>query len=359
MVKFSHSRFKTILLTAFMEWSLVVVYPKITRLVCRVAGRSFVGTPLNRNKDWIKTSCIYTRDTFMAAVKLREWNPTFRNVVKYFIPEYNQMQRHNRDAERHLIPLIQEREKAEKRGDLIYTNTAIDWVRDAMPKGDKKDYHFQAVSALAYNAASIHTTSQLVLNSLYDLAARPEYIEILREEEKHVLNESGGEWSLDDMAKLKKMDSFMKEVQHHQGAPVAAFQRKVIQIITLSDGTYLKAGTWLLAPTVAISHDSEIYENLEDFDRLRYYKLRERSDLDEKKNQFASTSKNMMHFGAGRHACPGRWVASHEIKLILATFVLNYDIKVREDVGRPKNILFQWKYILDPTKEILFKSLKA
>lgn len=92
-----------------------------------------------------------------------------------------------------------------------------------MPKGDKKDYHFQAVSALAYNAASIHTTSQLVTNSFYDLAARPEYIEILREEAKHVLNESGGEWPLDDMAKLKKMDSFMKEVQRHQGAPVGIY----------------------------------------------------------------------------------------------------------------------------------------
>jgi cytochrome P450 len=35
-----------------------------------------------------------------------------------------------------------------------------------------------------------------------------------------------------------------------------------------------------------------------------------------------------MGFGYGRHACPGRFFAANEIKLILARIVLQYDLRM-------------------------------
>jgi cytochrome P450 len=139
----------------------------------------------------------------------------------------------------------------------------------------------------------------------------------------------------------------------------ASFQRQVIKPITLSDGTLLKPGTMLFTPSQAISWDPTLYENPEEFDGLRYYNLRQRSAADENKHQFVSTSKNEMHFGGGRHACPGRWFASHEIKLILATLLLNYDMKLKEGEGRPKSILFQWQFVPDQTVKILLKKVEV
>ena len=136
---------------------------------------------------------------------------------------------------------------------------------------------------------------------------------------------------------------------------IASFNRKTVQPITLSDGTYIPAKTLLLAPSMAISSDPEIYENPDQFDGLRYYRLRERSPQDANRHQFATVSKTMMHFGEGRHACPGRFFASHEIKMILADLVLQYDFKLKDGEGRPKNILYQSLHFPDPTKEILFK----
>ncbi|KAF4637272.1 hypothetical protein G7Y89_g787 [Cudoniella acicularis] len=170
-------------------------------------------------------------------------------------------QKHNADVKRFLTPLIKEREAGEKSDDYVKPNTAIDW--------------------LGYGGASIHTTSQLVTNSLFNLAAHPEYTDMLREEAKHVLIESGGQLTLASMAKLRKMDSFIKESQRFGGAFVASFQRKVKKPITLSDGTYLAPGTWASAPSLAISYDPTIYENPEEFDPLRYYKLREHSEARE------------------------------------------------------------------------------
>lgn len=77
--------------------------------------------------------------------------------------------------------------------------------------------------------------------------------------------------------------------------------------MTLSDGTYLPKGTLLMAPTLAISADPEVYPEAGRFDGLRFYKMRKQSAADDHKFQLTSTSKTMLHFGTGRHACPGRW----------------------------------------------------
>lgn len=63
----------------------------------------------------------------------------------------------------------------------------------------------------------MNTTSQLITNAIFNLATYPEYVPILKEEIDSVLEESGGEWTLESMGKLKKLDSFMKETLRYNG----------------------------------------------------------------------------------------------------------------------------------------------
>jgi cytochrome P450 len=137
-------------------------------------------------------------------------------------------------------------------------------------------------------------------------------------------------------------------------ALIATFTRKTAKDITLSNGTFLPRNTFLIAPALAISFDTSLFPNAESFDGLRFYNLRQQSPEDENRHQLTSIGKTMVHFGAGRHACPGRWLASVEIKLILATLILQYDLKLK-DGARPKSILFQAQQLVDPTAEVLFK----
>ena len=64
---------------------------------------------------------------------------------------------------------------------------------------------------------SVNTTSQLITNSIFNLAAYPEYAPVLRQEIESVLKECGGEWTLESMGNLKKLDSFVKETLRHSG----------------------------------------------------------------------------------------------------------------------------------------------
>ncbi len=70
------------------------------------------------------------------------------------------------------------------------------------------------------------------------------------------------------------------------------------------------------------------------FDGLRYYKLRE-NNTDSHKYQFASLDGVNMNFGAGRYACPGRYFASMELKLLLAQLLLKFDFQFPPGQGRP------------------------
>jgi cytochrome P450 len=66
-----------------------------------------------------------------------------------------------------------------------------------------------AIRVLVLNFASIHTTSNSLAHALYHLAARPEWADPLRAEAADVLG--AGAWTKAAMARLVRMDSFLRE----------------------------------------------------------------------------------------------------------------------------------------------------
>jgi len=62
-----------------------------------------------------------------------------------------------------------------------------------------------------------------------------------------------------------------------------------------------------------------------------------------------------LSFGAGRHACPGRFFAAMELKVLLAYIICNYDFKLTTDGARPKNTFFSFSCMPDFDTELMFK----
>ena len=56
---------------------------------------------------------------------------------------------------------------------------------------------------------------------LYNLAANPQYIQALRDEVEPIVKEEG--WSKAAVAKMYKVDSFMKETQRMNGLSLGEF----------------------------------------------------------------------------------------------------------------------------------------
>ena len=128
--------------------------------------------------------------------------------------------------------------------------------------------------------------------------------------------------------------------------------------ITLSDGTKLPKGTYISAAAEAILHDDENIESASTFDGFRYSKRRSQNPQEERLHQFGMTDMRNLHFGHGKYACPGRFFASCEIKLVLAHLILRYDFKFPEGCGRPANMTAHDLSFPDMSREILMRDRK-
>lgn len=94
------------------------------------------------------------------------------------------------------------------RGDLPEKyNDAMEWM-ERCAKGRPYD---AAIAQLTFSVAAIHTTSDMLVQVLYDICAYDGLTEELRAEATAVLKADG--WTKTALHKLKLMDSVMKESQ--------------------------------------------------------------------------------------------------------------------------------------------------
>ncbi|POR33451.1 Ent-kaurene oxidase [Tolypocladium paradoxum] len=318
------------------DWTPVTWHPFALRAITRLSGRAFVGPEINRREQWIDTSINFAIHVFMAGAKLQLFPEWARPLTQYLVTDLGKIRRDIESAKAMIRPVLEERIR-----DLDSPscgeppNDMIQWLIEALPDDEKADVQTQAELQLIIAAASIHTTHGLLCECMYDLAAHQDIQEELREEAYQVLEVDEGWGRKESMTGLKKMDSFMREVQRLRGN-IVSFLRKVMQPISLSDGTQLPVGTRIVAPLAGIAHDERFFPDPDRFDPLRFYRLRQESAEANNRLQFTSIGDTYVNFGAGRHACPGRFFASNEIKLVLARFVLDYDIRLRQGEERPK-----------------------
>jgi cytochrome P450 len=125
--------------------------------------------------------------------------------------------------------------------------------------------------------------------------------------------------------------------------------------ITLSDGLHFPYGTHIHTPHNDLLRDSERWSNPEKFDPFRFHRLRQIPGK-ETQGQFVTTSSDFTAFGHGKHACPGRFFASAEIKGLLVILLSRYDWRLPEGVTeRPANLRNQTSQLPNPMAMIEFK----
>lgn len=343
-------------------------------MVARISTLAFLGQKACRNEDWINVAVHYTIDTFKGARELRLWPSILRPVVHYFLPSIQKVRYHLGVARAIVKQEIEERNmirdsKLPSDVSLQTQVDALDWFEEL-----SKAYHMpfdMTNGQVALSLAAIHTTSNLLTNIMYDLAAYPEYFQPLRDEIIAVIAEDG-ELKKTSLLKLKLMDSVMKESQRTHPISMskscmfqslriqptyylaASLNRLALKSIPLSDGTVIPKGA-MIAVSAHINQDETIYPNPEKYDGYRFLKKRQEPGH-EHKHQFVTTTRETYGFGHGVHACPGRFFAANESKILLIHLLLKYDWKLKDDSGRPKSFEMGSEIVTDPTVELLVRS---
>lgn len=133
----------------------------------------------------------------------------------------------------------------------------------------------------------------------------------------------------------------MPDLSTNKSTQSATWDRKTLQPITLQDGTHIGKGAYISLPVSNVPADPTICRNPGEFDGFRFYNFRRQSPENASRYQFTSTERYSLHFGYGRHACPGRFFASTQLKAVLAWIIRNWDIRFEDSVRqRPTNKVF-------------------
>ncbi|KAI9431120.1 cytochrome P450, partial [Lactarius indigo] len=323
--------------TTGKEWVDVPALEMIQRVVCRVTNRVFVGAPLCRNRDYQVLNLNFAINVMKFATIIRVFPEFLKPLVTRIISNLpSQVQREME----FIRPMYEERlAKMEELGDGKWDdgpNDMLMWLMNES-KGAERSLEGVARRMLGVNFVAIHTTSSAMTQILYRLLANPEYVGPLRREVEAVVAEYG--WTTDGMDKLHKIDSFLRETQRVDGLAIVGLVRVALRPFTFSNGITIPTGAFVAAPLSAIHTDEEIYSEPEEFDGFRFARLRESSEgLVASRYQAGVTSPTHLSFGHGRHACPGRFFAVTELKVMLARIVMTYDFKLEEGKEVPRDL---------------------
>lgn len=126
--------------------------------------------------------------------------------------------------------------------------------------------------------------------------------------------------------------------------------RMVKRDITLSDGEVLPAGARIMVSDDKV-HDPASFPEPAKFNVARFLRLREQPG-EENRHQFVTTTSDHMGFGHGQHACPGRFFASNEIKILLCFLLLKYDLRRAGGQTKPTHMSFENAKFTDPSLQV-------
>lgn len=195
------------------DWESHKFAQDIPYLVARLSSLIFLGPKICHDKEWINVSVNYTIDAFLAARALNMWPVILQPLAHVFHPRARAVRSHVRVARQIIQKELKHREmvRAGELEDPIAAerhSDALEWMQE-LAAGHPIDI---AARQIGLSLAAIHTTSNLITNVIYDLAAYPEYVQPLRDEIKAVMEEDG-ELKKTSLTKMKLMDSVLKETQ--------------------------------------------------------------------------------------------------------------------------------------------------
>ncbi|KAK1967014.1 cytochrome P450 [Colletotrichum sublineola] len=307
------------------EWREYNIKDDILDLISRLSSRVFLGDELCRDEDWLAITKSYTVNAFLSAQILRPYPYWTRFVAQWFLPQCKALRQQVSDSRRIIEPVLQRRrslrKRARKEGSPVPSfNDGIDWFEE-----ESGGREYDVVGAqLGLSIVAIHTTTDLLVETMLRIAENPSLFDALRKEVVEVLSAEG--WKKTALFNMKLMDSVLKEAQRLKPITSATMSRVATRPVTLPNGLQLRKGESCVGD-LAMMYDPAIYPDPETFDAYRFLNMRGDAKL-EGQAHLVSTSPAHLGFGHGQHACPGRFFAGNELKVALAHLLMKYDWKL-------------------------------
>ncbi|BCS19902.1 cytochrome P450 [Aspergillus puulaauensis] len=254
------------------DWYGFDTYAIARRLIMGLVAKLLV-SDLCRDPAIIDLFCEYTAEMLIGGPHIRAFPVLLRPIIAHS----TRVAQLSNKMQQVFLNLIKYRkvksEKMAKEGN--QPEDVTDWFwRWSQHDGNNGLTELDIAQLLAANTfgASFNTTVVLV-QCICELASRPEYVTLLREEVTSTLRKHNNTWTKEGLESLKKLDSFIKESHRYNCFDVMGAPRVVKQNYTFKNGLAIPKGTVLFSPNRAMLFDEKYLANPNEFDGMRFYDL--------------------------------------------------------------------------------------
>ncbi|KAF9574506.1 hypothetical protein EC968_006311 [Mortierella alpina] len=326
--------------------------PIFADMIAGVMATVFMGSEIAQNRT-VLDSFIYCTYDFGRAIGpgAREWTwGKLYSRIKYGM--LNPLQKHVQVLVQAATPLVLERrrQEAEANQQGIAYKAPVDILQMLLDNFDQYglvDLEDICGHLLLLVLASVHTSSDVSTCLNYYLAAFPEHIETLYQEQTEVLDQVSKEreeqrqrkvhlgtvnsikefegTELDPqhdrelspavLKRFTRMDSFIREMMRFRCERLS-LEHKARRDVVLSNGMVIPKGSKAIINMASVHQNADVQgDDPTEFKPWRFLG---------KAKTATKVSSDFLPFGIGRHSCPGRFLAIQELKTVGALMVSRY-----------------------------------
>ncbi|KAI1370302.1 cytochrome P450 [Hypoxylon crocopeplum] len=354
------------------EWTEICPLQVIRPISAKVAADALVGPEFSDDPTWLDISVHYTEKVFATMAILRMFPTWVQWAIAPLLPTARAPQRYLRRTKRLLGPriakLIMLGDDAgwEPSDDSPYDTNLLAWLASSA-RGRNRDPDVIAQALVLVALASVHTTLLRMVSVLYDVTAAGSGLRDQLVNEIAAIAAAGpGGWGSDAYGRLHKLDSVLRESQRMSPPVVTGMKRVFARAHTFGDGTHVPAGAYACMPVHAIENDEAHTPDPGRFDGLRSFRARQEWERQAASSRNSNSSEFLfdtptltsLSFGYGKTACPGRFFASHAIKVVLVKMFSDYEFRFLPGAGRPPGIMAHEFLFPSPEQKILVRRNK-
>ncbi|KAI1127674.1 putative cytochrome P450 [Nemania abortiva] len=296
------------------QWITISPLSLYARFVSVGVSFMFFGSPACDNPDVVRmchhhTECIFT------IVFIMRFIPSYlQSALVWLLPWKWSLSRSWKKIEKISLSEIQRRRE---HPDQCGGEDAISWmVRDGETDLERDPRSLSKLIG-ALLGGSTYSTASLVTGVVANLTAHPELLDEIRLEIQQKNDKVRGKWNKTAFNSLPKLDSVLKETARLAPSSVLLYSRHMEDDYKLSNGLKLRKGQKITVNSLITSQDPKLYNEPERFDGIRHCGGR----------PFQAVDNNLLTWGSGRWACPGRFVANMMARIILVKILNDYEFQ--------------------------------
>ncbi|KAM0255914.1 hypothetical protein ACHAQJ_005315 [Trichoderma viride] len=179
----------------------------------------------------------------------------------------------------------------------------------------------------------------LITQLLFESIRDKNLTEALRAEIVAALADNGGEWSVQTMSSLPRLESFTRETLRVDGPTLSrsvSVTRSVLKPYQLKSGLNLHPGNIIASPSWLIHNDEDNYPKANEFNPYRFYDEATNSAT----TKATTASDTFLAYGYGSQMCPGRHLGVRMTQIIFAKILMRYDAVFEgEERKKPENVI--------------------